>query len=1145
MAKPHFSVLFLLFFASVALHAQKPQDMPEYQAAWKTIDSLEQEGLPRSALEKVEALAERAKQAEAHPQFVKTVIYRNKYLTQLEEEGFAKAIERIKAETEAADFPVQPVLHSLLAELYQNYLRRNQYRIQQRTETTGFLPEDITTWTIGQLLDAAGKHFLASLSDQRAVAVPIEQWAAIMANNEAVSHNLRPTLYDFLAHRALRHFMDEASFLNEPAYKFVLRDPLAFAPAAEFVNAAFDTRDTASYTLKTLRLFQDLLKLRRQSDNLPALVDADLKRLSFVYQKSVSEEKDSLYLVALNRMRVAYEDSEEVTQVLHQKAQLYRQLGDSYTPKQDTTHRWKLREAAAVCQEAIDLYPESYGAKKCKTLLGELRRTEASLQAEAINLPNEPLLVALQYRNMGNIHFRAVRLSATERLEYESGAYRESLLALKKKNSVLNWSAKLPEEGDLQQHRIELPIESLPLGNYALLFSENARFKNKSGSPQGVVYFAVSEMGYMFSQDQERIMLAHREGGQPLPGVEATFYRYQYNSRRREREQVEIYTTESDKQGFIRAPSRDNYANYAHLVRGEDELIILNVPTNYAASNSSQQREERTLFFLDRSIYRPGQAVYFKVLTLSVDKYGVPSVLPNKPVDITFNDANGEKVEVLSFKTNAYGTANGVFTAPAGGLLGRMSLKSSVGSSRHGFYVEEYKRPKFEVNIAPLAGSPQLGDTVTVEGVAEAYAGSSISNSEVNYRVVRQVRFPWWPWWRSVPNYGSSQEMVAGTATTDADGRFVLEFVARPDESVPREQRPQFNYTIYVDITDQNGETRSASRSVNLAYLSVKADMSLPDAVDRAEESFRVGLITQNLDGEPLPKQVELSVHRLEAPGRYQRERYWPVPDYQYLEEAAFAEQFPQYAYRQPPKPQFWAAGEELLTSTVNTGEQDSLRIDCEDWAVGYYRLRLEVEDKSGEKIELSKFVMVYDRAAEALPPTVLHWPQLSQQTPYSVGEELAAHFATGQDEPVSFMFELERREALSETQWQRADPWHTYRYEVQEKDRGGIYLHYAGMKYNRAFTYATRIEVPWREKKLDLSYRTFRDKLKPGQEETWSMVISGPDKEKVAAEMVAALYDASLDAFRPHDYQRSLYPRFYSRRGWRAQGFEATVPAS
>ncbi|HKK79656.1 MAG TPA: MG2 domain-containing protein, partial [Phaeodactylibacter sp.] len=814
-----------------------------------------------------------------------------------------------------------------------------------------------------------------------------------------------------------------------------------------------------------------------------------------------------------DRMQQAYEDSEEVTQVLYNKAELYRQWGNRYSPNEDTTHRWKLRDAADLCLEAIDMYPESYGAKRCKVLLAQLQRPEAGLQAEAINLPDEPLLMALRYRNMDQIHFRLVRLTAEERMQYESQSYQEALSSLKQKKRVRDWSAEIPDEGDLQQHRIELPIASLPLGNYALLFAENARFKSNGNTPQGLLYFAVSEMGYLFSQDQERILLAHRAEGQPLSGVEVTFYRFQYNARRREREQVKLYTDESDEQGFVASPTQDKYASYAHLVRGEDELIIRNVPTNYTSNYSNQRREKRTLFFLDRAIYRPGQAVYFKVLTLAVDEDGVPSVLPNEPVDITFNDANGEKVEALSFKTNPYGTANGVFTAPAGGLLGRMHLKSSVGNSRHSFYVEEYKRPKFEVKIDPLAGSPQLGDTITVEGVAEAYAGSSVSDSEVSYRVVRQVRYPWWPWWRSMPNFGSSQEMAAGTATTDADGRFAFEFLARPDESVPREQRPQFNYTIYVDVTDQNGETRSATRSVNLAYLSVKADMMLPDAVDRADESFRVGLVTQNLDGEPLPKQVELEVHRLDAPGRYQRKRYWTLPDYQYLDEAAFGKQFPQYAYQQPPEPQYWPVGEELLTSTVSTGEQDSLLINCKDWAVGYYRLRLVVEDESGERVEVSKFVMIYDQAAEALPPTVMHWPRLSKPTPYLVGEELAAHLATGQEEALPFLFELERRNELSGTAWESSSPWHTFRYEIQEKDRGGIYLHYAGMRYNRAFTEAIRIEVPWREKKLDISYRTFRDKLKPGQQETWSMVISGPDKDKVAAELVATLYDASLDA--------------------------------
>jgi uncharacterized protein YfaS (alpha-2-macroglobulin family) len=1142
MAKHHLLILLLALLPGAFLHAQstKPaQDMPEYKAAWKTIDSLENQGLPRSAFEKVEALYERAKKDKAHPQVVKAVIYRNKFLSQLEEEGTAKAIGRIEKEIQDADFPVRPVLHSILAELYKNYLERNQYRIQQRSETQDQVPEDITTWTIGQLSAAASQHYWRSLADKRTQEWDIESWDAIIQNEAAVDHNLRPTLYDFLAHRALDHFMDNRAYLNDPVYKFVLRDPQAFAAADTFAGLSFDTQDTSSFTLKTLLIFQELLTFRLSADNMPAQVDADLKRLQFVYNQSIVDQKDSLYLSALNGMMKQYESSEEAALLAYAKARLYMKWGNTYTPKQDTTHRWKLKEAADICQKAVTQYPKSYGAKQCINLLNQLSRSEAYLEVESINLPGEALLTSLRYRNVKQLHFRLLRVSALQRQAYESDNSRKVLTELKEKDAFRSWSFDLPDEGDMQEHAVELPIEALELGNYVLLFSENSRFREKQGQPEGLVYFAVSELGYLLSQDEGRILLAHRESGQPLEGVEAVYYRYEYNRRKQEREQKQIYRAQSDEDGFLSTPPEAQYANFAHLTKGDDELILRNVPTVYRSWENTEGRN-RTLFFLDRSIYRPGQAVYFKVLTLTIDDKEVPSILPNQAVTVAFKDVNGQEVESVKLRTNEYGTANGVFTAPSGGLLGRMQLHSTVGDTRHGFSVEEYKRPKFEVKLNELSGSPQLGDTVQVEGKAMAYAGNSISNSEVSYRVVREVRFPWWPWWRSMPSSGSRQEMVSGTTRTDADGGFAFDFVAIPDESVSREQRPQFTYSIYVDVTDQNGETRSANRSVNLAYLSVKAELSLADAVDKAEGNLPVSVITQNLDGQPLPKSVEVSVHLIDAPDRYLRKRYWSVPDYFALDAAAFAQQFPQYAYDHKPEPQFWPLAEEKVTYIINTGEQDSLSLNVEDWPVGHYRVRMEVEDDNGETIEVNKFFMVYDAAAEQLPATVLEWVRLDKTTPYQVGEDLDAHFATGQKEPLPFLLEREHQPSLEVQSWITAAPWHTHLYKLDETDRGGFYFHFSGMRYNRAYTHSVRVNVPWREKELQITYGTFRDKLKPGQEETWELTVSGSDKDKVAAEMVATLYDASLDAFRSHNYQMSLYPNYYSRHTWRIAGFEA-----
>jgi len=1139
------ALLLLLLLPGARLMTQNtPSTMPIYEAAWKTIDSLEQEGLPRSALEKVEALQKRARRDEAHAQIVKTTIYRNKFRSQLEEEGMAKAIQRLERETKAASFPVQPVLHSVLGELYMQYLRVNLYRIRQRSDTQGYLSEDLKTWSVEQLSEAAAGHYLRSLGDPRTFGLPISEWTAITQNNEAVKHDLRPTLYDLLAHRALDFFTNENSFLNQPAYQFVLRQPAAFAPAEEFVRAEFASRDSSAYLLRSLHIFQDLLKRRLEAGNLPALVDADLRRLQFVQQQSVQPQKDSLYRAALQRMQQAYAETEEVAQVWYYQAKDRQRLGQAYDPSTDSTHRWKLKEAVEICEKAIEAYPESYGAKRCKILLEQINRRSASLQMEAVNLPEQPMLASLSYRNISGLNFRIIRLTARRSQELQGNRPEELFQELRGKEALQSWSATLPNAGDRQSCRTEIPLDGLPLGHYALLFSTDDGFNRKEQEPFGTVLFAVSEMGYFYQQQNNLIMLAHRENGKPLPGVEASLYQYKYNQRKREQEAVLQTQLESDENGMIKFPAEQQRVSFIHLKRGEDELIARSGPYG-RRSYSRLQQDRQTEFFLDRAIYRPGQAIYFKALAMEVDEEGVPGILPNKKLEVTLYDANQQVVEKAQLRTNAYGTANGVFTAPAGGLLGNMRLESSIGNSSHTFSVEEYKRPKFELELQPLEGKPKLGDTIEVSGLAKAYAGNTIDGATVDYRVVRQVRFPWGPWWRSLPPYrGESQEMAAGRTTTDAQGQFRISFPALPDQSVPQDLQPEFTYLIYVDVTDLTGETQSASDLVRLAYLSVKTDAHLPGEADVQAGALPVQLVAQNLDGQALPKAGQVKIHRLQSPGRFLRDRYWNAPDFQLLSREAFEQRYPRYAYLGGNEPQNWSLAEMVWEQTVDTGKSDSLSVDCSGWEVGHYRLEFTVQDESGEDVKVRKFFFLYDSEEGKVPPDVLLWASLEQDEPYRVGEEARLRVATGADR-IPFLFSLESRRKLLRQEWQTASPWQRFAYTVQDSDRGDFYMFYTGLQHNRAITEAIQVKVPWRDKKLNITYGTFRDKLKPGQEESWRLTISGPDKEKVAAEMVATLYDASLDAFRRNRFPNRFYPTYHRVMDWKGERFQGVAGRS
>ena len=1148
-----FPALLLLFlFSAATLWSQNTRQnktmakQDPYLAEWKTIDSLENEGLPRSALEKVNELYERVKKDKQPAQMVKTIIYRNKYQGQLEEGGLAKVILRMAEEAKAAEFPVQPVLYSLTGELLQNYTDQNYWRLANRTTTAGFLPDDLETWSLAQLLQEASRYYLLSVGNDKLAEIPITDYDAITYTSKETANTdvLRPTLYDFLVHRAISHFANERSYLTQPAYRFHIDQEEAFAPAAAFIDVAWNTRDTLSYKYRALELFQDLLRRRLADDMDAALLDADLFRLRFVRDNAILSNKDDLYLKALQVLEDRYAGKPLLAEIWYAMASLYTEQGNTFAPVEAEEQKWKLKAALELCEQAIDRFPESYGARQCGTLRSQLLRKTLEFKVEEVNLPQMPMLASVSYRNVTEGYFRIIRVEESEQSSLENSRPEELFQKLAARKPLREWSVKLPDDGDLQEHITEVDIKGLPLGYYAILVANNSTF-TFSEQAVGYLFTTVSELSYFNRRSPENgieFLMLHRETGAPLEGVLAEFFTNQYNRKERRQERVKLGQARSNKDGFIRPDVPDNSYFQARFSKGEDVLFFQDGFSSYRSS-SRPSRNLATHFFLDRAIYRPGQTIYFKAIVLDKDEQNIPSILPKHKFTVTFFDVNGQEVAKQELTTNEYGTANGSFTAPQGGLLGQMRLFSDAGNGFEYFSVEEYKRPKFEVVMEPAEGSPALGDTVSFTGKALAFAGSSIDGAEVQYRVVREVRYPWFPWWgyggRGFPRSGESQEIATGTLTTAADGSFEFSFVAQPDLSIDKEDKPEFIFTAYVDVVDITGETHSASKSLNLAYLGLKADVTISESIGRESGLIPVGIVTQNLDGAPQPAQGILAINRLEAPQQIFVNRYWEKPDRRVIEETAFRRDFPHFAYSNEDQSENWPIGNEVLNQPFNTAKEDTVFINVSGWPVGHYVLNLQTKDDKGNAIEVKKYFLVYDAKEKAFPSAVIAWKKQPASGGYRPGDEAAILLATAADE-LNVLYELERRMEVAERTWLKIKPWQAVTHQVTEEDKGNIYAQFSFVKFNRPFTWTETIGVPWKDKELKIEYNTFRNKLLPGEEEAWQIKISGPGNEKVAAEMAATLYDASLDQFRPNSWAFSPFPYNYQARAWQSQHFSS-----
>lgn len=1120
---------------------QTVKDMPtwtnnDYTKEWKEIENLENDGLPKSALEKVNLIYQKAKKDKNTPQIVKSLIYRVKYTSQLEEDGMVLAIANIQEEIGTADFPEKPLLQSILAELYRTYLDNNYWQFSDRTNTQDFQTDDIRTWSIEQLTEAANNLYLTSVQDDRSLNITLDRLEAIL-NKGDNAKGLRPTLYDLLAHRAIDYFRDTRTYLTEPAYKFNIEQAEAFAPVAQFVQTSFETKDTSSTKWNALQLFQDLLRLKLKDYSPEALIDADLKRLQFAFENAVNLPKDSLYQTALDDLFTKHQAAPIAAEIAYRKAKAIYDRATQFQNNSGSPMQWAYREAHELCQQIIKQYPGSFGAKNCASLISSIEFKSVGLNTEEVYLPESAILAKISYKNIQKVFLKVVKISASdsERLEFMNTD--ERVKWLEKQKYLRRWSERLPAVGDFREHSVEIAIDALPLGQYALLISDNDKFQSKKGVV-GLSLLNISNLSYLHRMDvngQSQFLVINRKTGDPIEGVKAELYTQEYNRQLRRSESKRIGQVFSDKNGIVQIDQTQLNYFQVKFSKNKDQLFFKDGYSNYSRRARNEKRIV-THFFLDRAIYRPGQTVYFKGLVVQPEEKQ-PSIKAGQKVSITLVDANRQAVDSLSLVTNEYGTVNGAFQIPKGGLNGRMRLVSSLDGNKE-FRVEEYKRPRFEVNFDPLDGTFNLGDEISVSGIAKAYAGSSIDGAEVRYRVVREVRFPWYYRGGFFPSRNTNMEITNGTTKTDAEGKFQIAFNAIPDPEQSSQLKPLYNFTIYADVTDVAGETRSGNKSVKVGALSLLIDAKVPGIVDQSQDSF--ALFTTNLDGNMQATIVEVEVFSLDAPKQTFLKRYWNEADQYILSESEFRRKFPQLAYKEEDKKANWPIATSRAQFQVNTATQKAIALDMQSWPVGEYKIILKAKDNAGRAVEQEKFFSLMSQAEQQLPASMPFWSSLDKSS-YQPGTVVKLDIAFNAY-PNKVFVELEKGNAITNSQWYTIAEWTTLQENITEEDRGNFHWHISYVKDNRAFTHRHLVVVPWTNKELQLEFSSFRNKVLPGSEEEWTVKITGAEKEAVAAEMVAAMYDASLDAFVSQNWSLNLYPSYsYPRQGWSAKHFNST----
>lgn len=1112
-----------------------------YTKQWQTVDSLSGIGQAQTALNMVIGIYDQTWTTNQADQFIKASLYRMKLESDFEEDYFEKSIARTQSDIQTAKAPVKQILHSILAELYWRYYQNNRWQILNRSETSGFLPDDIKTWDSKKLVTSCLQNYALSLTQTELLKnTALTKYDAIIEKQKD-SEKFRPTLFDFLAFRAIEFYSSSEAGLTKPANTFIMNKPEYFASSAEFAALNITSPDSLSFEYLTIKLYREVISFHIPDKDPAALIDAEIARLSFVHNKSIMPEKDSLYLDAMYKLESRYLNHPSSTDVAFKIASLFNGGETIAVPYLDEdeaiqpvseVRKWDKKKAIEICEAAISRFPESNGAKNCRSLIESIRQPLLAITANYASVPGKPSLALVNYKNIGKIYLRLIKINPeTDRdlKEEEQDVRLKKYLALKAEKT---WEQALPDDGDYNDHSTEIRIPAMPQGYYVLLACNDATFPASSALVVANSFW-MSTISYLSRNDtngNNEIVVLQRETGQPLPGVKVKSFYREYNSMTRKYESKSggVYVT--DKTGMLNIPPKNGNRNYNqfYLVFStkKDQLITESFFSGYAYRNDEPRITVQTHFFTDRAIYRPGQTIFYKGIVLERKGEDV-KIKTRFKTEVGLYDVNGQLVSKQTLTTNDFGSFSGNFIAPQGVLTGQMTIRCETGSVS--VQVEEYKRPKFEVTFEPVKGSFKLGESVTIKGKAAAYAGSTVADAKVRYRVVRSARFPYWWGWRGMPR-SPETEIANGETVTGDDGSFVVTFKAIPDLTVDRKTDPAFNYRVYADVSDMNGESHSGETGVSVGYKALLVTTDLAEEIN-LEKEFRFSLTITNMNGVKEPAAGSVTISKLLKPDQVLYSRKWSRPDRFTMSKAEFEKNFPGEVYNNEDDVTSWPVEFTVFSANFRAPADSVINIGNQMQA-GIYVVEINTKDAFGEAVLYKKYISTFQpksSVCEAVSPAFF-----TLLTPTAEpGEEVKCVVGTPAKNAI-VIYEIIHKDKIVSRELLKLDKEQKLiRIPVKEEYRGNFGINLFFVKNNRTFQVSKQISVPYTNKKLDISFSTFRNKLLPGQEEEWQITLRDSKGEKAMAEMLAGMYDASLDAFVPHNWSFDIFNSYFSTRSW------------
>ncbi|MDL2331170.1 hypothetical protein LJC62_04100 [Odoribacter sp. OttesenSCG-928-A06] len=1009
---------------------------------------------PKTILEEAEKMQKEAIKSKNSPLYIHSLILQARSKVEINDASYPEIIKEFENHIlNSKDEIEKSFLHMITADLYMTYYERNRWEIRQRSMFSGQIPESIEEWSKDVFMDKITHHALEAGKEKKLLQkCDMKKYGVLL--KEEYQYNIRPTVFDFIAYQKIE-------LLKKLAYT----EPFAcdhrenyLMPLTEFIHLDIPLENIGDLVSS---IYQELLAFRMKDNNPEALLAIDLSRINYeqnITNKATAKEVyDSLYIKRLDELDTIYNTIPAVMDVIVHKVAHYSHLAD-YN-KRNGFHL----KALETANYGIKKYPNTPQAEQLKSIIRVIEEPFILFNMKEEVYPGEQT-VNLHYYNTDKVTIKISRINESTPEYYQKKHFNKAI----NEEHLTNYTFSLPKSLHIKDTTLKITIPQS--GLYELIVTPQ-EFAQKPH----LIFCTPFHSVFSTRDTVLEFVVRDAVSGQPLKNTNIILYttpnRYEENGIYQKVDELK-----TDQNGIAQYSAKSTSLNKNQL---SYEVVSEEHPCgkiNYIYSFYYPQTNysSYTQLYTDRKIYRPGQTVYYKGISYSIDDTH-NFVNQKKLIEVEYYNTNYQLLNKQSLTTNNWGSFEGKFTIPRETLNGYFFIRADGG--RATIQVADYKLPEFEILLDTLKEGYRFGDTIQLSGKIRSYSGTNVTGAKISYQISLQQLMRW----------DVDEEVYEnGFLTTDMNGNFTLSFVAKQGCNKQLNRWYSSYYQVSINATDSKGESISASTTIPIGKESYNIAVNLPENVNK-NRTRHIAVKTLNHKGKNVPSVLYYNIDRL----------------------APLAHIDSSYSLNNINIVASIAQGE------INT-EKDSIRVDFSSWESGTYLL--SVRDRIDTTIKEQQIFHLYSETDKKTPLHCYNW-FVAEKTKCAIGEEAVLLIGSSAKD-VYVLYEIYNQKRLVKREHIKlSEEVLRLTLPYQQEYSNEIQVSLSFVKDQHFFNNNVTIYKKRKNKDLVLRTTVFRDLLIPGQKETWSFVIENNEKNPVISEIMAVMYDRALDYISPHSW--------------------------